>query len=560
MSEVKPVEPTDVPSTVAPVEPVAAEPVVAPPAETTEAVVAPEATAEGAAAPEADAEAPAVETTAEAVAPEAPKEVEPITEGTLETKISILPLFLKKYTFHLTEDAVPEEHLAEFLKKEKTKTAYEHYAHATQTGKGLLFYGKTPKSTAGIIRLDGAEVTKQGERKFTIKSPGHEIQLEAATSALRERWVHTLNAKITEYEGIHALTAAEEGFKSVLDKLTTKPSPAAAVAKDKKKEEPEPVKEGETEEEDKKAKKAAKKKEKEEKKAAGEEVEDSSASSAEEETGETAAAGAAKAEKKEEKKRSSSRNRFSFLGIKKHVVEKKDEETPAPVPVAPAPIETSAEATTEADKEVTEEAKLETSPVTSPKSNRKSFLGLFSKKEKKADAPAAEEAAKSDAAPESEATEALASTSEPQTADPLPDAVEPEAAAVAVDAPKEAEPVVEATPGRKPSLFGSLRGNRDKSADGTDGSKPGRTRSFWKKDKEKKPAGKEESPAIAETDAAAAEAGAQPLKTEPALTEALPAAVPDAGTAAAAETEVVDGKIGDVVPAAVTVGGESSKA
>ncbi|KAJ6259453.1 hypothetical protein Dda_5090 [Drechslerella dactyloides] len=611
MSDVKPTEITDIPApVVVPTEPVVAEPVAEAKTETEAPVATETAPEEPTTAEPAAAEAEATpETPADAPVEAAPKEVEPITEGTLETKLlSVFPIFLKKYIFYFNDEAISEDHLVDYSKKEKTKASHANHAHATQTGKGLLFYTKSDKTKPfGIILIDGAEVTTQGDKKFTIKSAGHELQLEAATATLRERWVHTLKLKAAECEGVHATIAETEGYKAVLERLTTKPTPVAAAHKEKKEEVEEP-KEGEKEEDedDKKAKKAAKKeqkkKDKEEKKAAGEPVEDSSSSSSsEEEAGETSAA-AAEAEKKEEKKdekkekrsASKTRNRFSFFGGKKEKEEKKeekkDEEAPAPVaeapeetattvpevpvvaeptpaviepaPVAEVPVTT--EPPTDTPKEG-EEPKTETSPATSPKTNRKSFLSLF-KKEKKVDAPPAEEAAKSpDPVPEVAETaevEPLATTSEPQTADhPLPDAGETEAVAVeppSTEAPKdtkENEHAVESPRDRKSGFFSSLR--REKSTDGSE-DKVKRSLSFWKK--EKKAAGKDESPAaLAESDPAAEGTATEPLKTDPAATEAIPAPLPDT-TAGAPETEVVDGKIGDVVPAAVTVGGESSKA
>ena len=63
-------------------------------------------------------------------------------------------IFLKKHTFYFSEEAIPEENLGEYLKKEKTKAGHATYAHATQTGKGLLFYTKADKTKpSGIVRL-----------------------------------------------------------------------------------------------------------------------------------------------------------------------------------------------------------------------------------------------------------------------------------------------------------------------------------------------------------------------------------------------------------------------
>ncbi|KAK6510358.1 hypothetical protein TWF506_009470 [Arthrobotrys conoides] len=438
---------------------------------------------------------------------EAPKEIEPISEGVLETKfLSVIPIFLKKHTFYFSEEAIPEENLGEYLKKEKTKAGHATYAHATQTGKGLLFYTKADKSKpSGIVRLDGADITTQGDKKFTIKSAGHELQLEANTAAIRERWVHTLKIKIAESEGIHGITSETDGFKAALEKLT-KPAPVVAT----KKEEPvDAKKEGEETEET---------------------PAETTAPVVEEEAAESSAV-KPEEEKKDDKKRSSSRNRlnrFSFFGKKEEkkdevkeeqpVAEVKEEAVPAPVETAvvapqettpaieePAPVAPQVEATSN------EEPKAETSPVTSPKaSNRKSFLGgLFAKKkEEKKDSPVVEEegeAKSAEAVPEAEAQVA------PATQEPLPDVGE-QPAAVETQEPVKSDTEAESPRERKPSgIFGSLR--RDKSTDGED--KPRRSLSFWKKDKEKK--GKEEAQptAITESESQAEATTEEPVKTEP---------------------------------------------
>ncbi|KAF3928884.1 hypothetical protein ABW20_dc0109316 [Dactylellina cionopaga] len=590
MTDVKPTETTEVPSSAAPTtESTTIQPVAEVKPETVEAApVATEAKPEEP-APEALATESATEPVAETPVT-APKEIEPIYDGVLETKIiSLLPLFVRKHTFYFSDEAIPEENLGEYLKKEKTKTgyitnAYPTFAHATQTGKGLLFYTKADKTKpTGIVRLDGSEITTQGDKKFTVKSAGHELQLEAATSTLRERWVHTLKLKVTESEGIHAATAETDSFKAVLDKLS---KPIYAVSAAKKEEVVEDKKE-----------------ESEDKTKSDEPAPTPVLEAPEEEPAESSATAAAKTEKKEEKgKRSSSRsrltNRFSFFGKKEEkekeeetaavtVPEVKEETAPTDAPTVapiepttaevptvtePTPIETAptteatkpAESPIEAPKDVVEEepakADASTSPVTSPKSaNRKSFLGgLFGKKaEKKADVGTSEEGAKSpDPVPEVTATtDVQPLTSEAQTTEPLPDASEPKETAVeppTVTTPEATTPVAKEKD-TKAGIFGSLR--RDKSSDRED--KPKRSLSFWKKDKEKKSSGKEEA-AITESEPTeettaepVASTSSEPLKTEPVTTEPTQAVVPDA------DTDVRGGQIGDVVPAAITVGGDS---
>lgn len=141
-------KPVEVPAVEAPT--VEAAPVVeAPVVETAAAEPAVEAPAAEAAA-EPTAEAPAA-------AEEPKKEAEPIEEGILEAKGSGFPksfLYTKKF-FWFPKEAVTPKDLAAYVKSEKvTETAHHVVSWASETGKGLLFYGeKQGEKPHGVIHL-----------------------------------------------------------------------------------------------------------------------------------------------------------------------------------------------------------------------------------------------------------------------------------------------------------------------------------------------------------------------------------------------------------------------
>lgn len=65
-------------------------------------------------------------------------------------------LIPSKRFFYLQEEPIAFDNLATYLKKEKSETAHSNAAHATTTGKGLLFFAKSADQKAtpsGIIKL-----------------------------------------------------------------------------------------------------------------------------------------------------------------------------------------------------------------------------------------------------------------------------------------------------------------------------------------------------------------------------------------------------------------------
>lgn len=175
MADVKPTEvPEATPAVVEPVAPAvetapaAAEPAAeaaateeTKPAESTDAAAATEAAAETAATEEAKKD----------------EEVKPIEEGTLEHKGAPAGfpknLMFTKTHFWFGQDAIPVEKLSTYLKNEKATDVAHHVASwATETGKGLFFYGKeSDKSTPhGAIQLV-CIARKTHPRRFLMLTP-----------------------------------------------------------------------------------------------------------------------------------------------------------------------------------------------------------------------------------------------------------------------------------------------------------------------------------------------------------------------------------------------------
>ncbi|KAI0400189.1 Pleckstrin homology domain-containing protein [Xylaria palmicola] len=311
----------------------------------------------------------AAETKAEETAPaeEAKEEVKPIEAGTLEHKgaPANFPknLLYAKNHFWFANDALDKEKLATYLKNEKATDAAHHVVSwATETGKGLLFYGKeSDKSTpVGVIQLsEASEPAIDGSNKFHFTAKGHKHAFKAPTSADRDNWVEQLKLKIAEAKELATAITESETYKQTLETLKPakkeeKPVVAAAEA---------PKEEAATE--------------------AAEEPKDENKEEPKEE------------KKEEPKRRSASRKRASIFGnllgkkeeAKKEVpAEEKPAETEAAAATEPTPVEqiiaaTEAEATSAdaAEAAPAEETKEPVKPV--PTKRASLFAGLsFGKK------------------------------------------------------------------------------------------------------------------------------------------------------------------------------------
>ncbi|CAK7273829.1 hypothetical protein SEPCBS119000_005858 [Sporothrix epigloea] len=503
-------KPVDIPAVEAPavVEPVEAPAVVeAPSTETTAATEAPVETSTVDAAPEtgADTEAPAA-------VEEPKKEAEPIEEGVLEAKGSGFPkslLYTKKF-FWFPKDAQSPADLATYLKSEKaTDVAHHVVSWASETGKGLLFYGeKKGEKPHGVIHLaDASEPTNEGTNKFQLTAKGHKHVFKAPTAADRDNWVAQIKAKIAEAKELATSVTESESYKTTLASL--KP-----VKKEEAPKAAEPVAEEATTSD-----------------ATPEATVEAPTTEAAPETTPVEVV------KEEKKPRSSSRKRTSIfgslLGGKKD--EKKDvaaepvtpeevEAAPAPaeeesaeVPAVEAPVETSSEAVAEPAAEVAAvEAPKEVK--TPPFIKRASIFGSLSFNKKKAEAaevaPAppvkdviAEPAAVSETAPVIPAVEATAplSTEDAPVAEVPATEAAPEAAVVAVSEKKEAK-----ADKRKSSLPFNFGSKKDKSDD--EGEK--KSSGFSRLRNTVLGSRKDKSPGPAKTEEAAAAAAAEPSAAE----------------------------------------------
>ncbi|CAH0056609.1 unnamed protein product [Clonostachys solani] len=415
---------------------------------------------------------PAEETKAE----EKKEEVKPVEEGHLGHKAQGLSfpknLIASKEFFFFGAEAFEAKALAAYKRTEKSaETAHANIAWATETAKGLLFIGDK-KAPTGIINLsDASEPETDGTHKFTLTSKGNKHSFKATSAAERDNWVAQLKLKIAEAKELATTVTESETYKKTLESF--KPAP---VKKEEK-----PVEAAKTEE----APKTEEAKTEETPAAAAEEAKPEEVKPEE------------KAEKKAESPKPANKKRSSFFGFagfnskkeeskeekkeeKKEEVkaeEAKPEETPAveetkaeETPVVAAetkPEETPAVAAEEAKPE-------EAKPVESPKdkaSKRNSFFGnVFSKKDKKAAEPKADEA---------ESPKEVAATTEsapviPPVESTTPLAVEVSSPATvptettettaAVASPTNGEPRKDAKEKRKSSI--PFLGKREKSPSG----------------------------------------------------------------------------------------------
>lgn len=260
-----------------------------------------------------------------------------ISEGFLEFKPpgffhSIIP---SKRFFYLGDEAITEQNLEVYRKKDKGDHAASNAAFASQTGKGLLLFAKTKdlKATpAGIFRLDRATevVTGTSAGKFTVKfGTNGDIHFESIPASDRDSWVSTLKANIEEAKAAAPAIEESEGYKTALEKFAKPTSGsakvAAAVTSDKGKEKEvakeESKEESEAVKEIKEDKKEKVKKEKKEKKDKDDDSSSSSSSDDDEDK---------KSKKSEKVKRSASKSKkrtslFGFPSFKKEKDEKKDD-------------------------------------------------------------------------------------------------------------------------------------------------------------------------------------------------------------------------------------------
>ncbi|KAL8782491.1 MAG: hypothetical protein Q9213_005330 [Squamulea squamosa] len=162
-------------------------------------------------------------------------ESQPINEGVLGYKQPglVKSLMYSKKFFWFSDEPVEHKHLNDYLRSEKaTDIARPNAAHATQTGKGLLFFAKRVEDKPqpqGIINLaDIKEVTKTGPTEFTFKYHGHKHAFQAGNAGERDGWLVALETRHAEAKTNHDGVVRSEGYKSSLDKFS-KPNAIAGA-------------------------------------------------------------------------------------------------------------------------------------------------------------------------------------------------------------------------------------------------------------------------------------------------------------------------------------------
>ncbi|KAL9135998.1 MAG: hypothetical protein Q9175_002796 [Cornicularia normoerica] len=154
-------------------------------------------------------------------------ESHPINEGVLNYKGPGLKglIFSKKY-FWLSDVPLEHGHLSGYLSNEKSKDiAHPNAAHASQTGKGLLFYAKRVEDKGhpqGIFNLaDVTDVVKGNFNDFGFSLNGHKHNFQAINKSEKDAWLVTIETKAaeakTEREGI----VGSSGYKSAGAAATT---------------------------------------------------------------------------------------------------------------------------------------------------------------------------------------------------------------------------------------------------------------------------------------------------------------------------------------------------
>ncbi|KAH0550945.1 hypothetical protein GP486_007690 [Trichoglossum hirsutum] len=313
----------------------------------------------------------------------------PLSEGLLGYKG---PGLVKGFRFsdkHIWfgDEAVESKDLNSYLHNEKPNVAHPVVAWSTQTGKGLLYFAKTPEQKAQpthVIKLaDISDVFTEGFYEFHFKVNGQKHSFRTQVEDERDAWVKALKEKSAEAKEMVESIIKSEGYTDSLEKLG-KPAVGAPAAK--------------TESTPKKSTEKA-----------PEGVKRGDASGSEGEAG--------------EKKRSVSRKRgsiFAFMGKREDAEEKKDKEKKEdkedkPEESAAAAAEPAAEpakteepapaAATAAVEEATEQA---AEPKDAPKpSKRASIFGSIMRKRETA-GPAEDKKEATSAAPakDTEATPA----------------------------------------------------------------------------------------------------------------------------------------------------------
>lgn len=163
-------------------------------------------------------------------------ESQPINEGVLSYKQPglVKSLIYSKKFFWFDDEPVEHKHLTDYLRNDKaTDVARPNAAHATQTGKGLLFFAKRAEDKPqpqGIINLaDIKDIAKAGLTEFSFKYHNHKHAFQAMNAAERDGWLVALETKHTEANTNREGIVGSEGYKSSLEKFA-KPGAVGAAS------------------------------------------------------------------------------------------------------------------------------------------------------------------------------------------------------------------------------------------------------------------------------------------------------------------------------------------
>lgn len=147
-----------------------------------------------------------------------------INEGVLNYKGPGLKglIFSKKY-FWLSDAPLEHEQLSGYLSNEKSKDiAHPNAAHATQTGKGLLFYAKRAEDKGhpqGMFNLaDATDVLKGNFNDFGFSLNGHKHNFQAINKSEKDAWLVTIETNAAEAKTAREGIVGSSGYKSQLEK------------------------------------------------------------------------------------------------------------------------------------------------------------------------------------------------------------------------------------------------------------------------------------------------------------------------------------------------------
>ena len=149
---------------------------------------------------------------------------------------------MKKY-FWFSEAPLGDSNLTAYISNEKSKDiAHANASHATQTGKGLLFYAKRAEDKdhpQGILNLvsslhstifmvfvsltrtqaDMSDVAKGNFNDFSVSVNGHKYTFQATTKAERDGWLVAIETKLPDAKSSKESIVGSEGYKEKLDKF-----------------------------------------------------------------------------------------------------------------------------------------------------------------------------------------------------------------------------------------------------------------------------------------------------------------------------------------------------